>query len=44
MDEFTKKYEQMFFEHVEKVVTSDNISLELTKTAVNNVLSQTEVY
>lgn len=43
-DEFTKKYEQLFFEHVEKVITSDNISLELNKAAITSVLSQTEIY
>ena len=43
-DEFTKKYEQLFFEHVERVITSDNISLELNKAAITSVLSQTETY
>lgn len=43
-NEFTKNYERIFFEHIERVIASDNISLELTKAAISNVLSQTEVY
>ena len=38
------KYEQLFFEHVEKIVTSNSISLEITKAAINNILTQTESY
>ena len=33
----------MFFEPIERVITCDNISLELTKAVVGNVLSQTEL-
>ena len=43
-NEFTQKYEQLFLEHVEKIVTSNSISLEITKAAINNILSQTETY
>ena len=41
---FDKKYEQLFFEHLDKVITNDSISLELTKATILNILAQTETY
>ena len=43
-DEFKRKYERLFFDHLDKVITSDNITLELTNAAIQNILEQTETY
>ena len=44
MTDFEQKYERLFFEHLDKVITSDNITLELTNAAIQNILAQTETY
>ena len=44
MADFEQKYERLFFEHLDKVITRDNITLELTNAAIQNILAQTETY
>ena len=43
-DDFTQKYENLFFEHLDKVITNNQITLELTKAAMESILTQTETY
>ena len=43
-DDFTRKYEKMFFEHIERVITSDSISVEIAEAAISSILSQTETH
>ena len=43
--DFNKKYEDQFFEHLERVITNNNnITLQIHKARVNNVLSQFDQY
>ena len=42
--DFEQKYERLFFEHLDKIITSDNITLELTNAAIQNIMAQTETY
>ena len=42
--DFEQKYEQLFFKHLDKIITSDNITLELTNAAIQSILAQTETY
>lgn len=42
--DFEQKYETLFFQHLDKVITNDNITLELTNAATLNILAQTETY
>ena len=42
--DFEQKYEQLFFEHLDKIITSDNITLELTNATIQSILAQTETY
>ena len=34
----------MFFEHIERVITSDSISMEIAEAAISSILSQTETH
>lgn len=43
-DDFNRKYEELFFDHIDKILTSDNLTLELTKLRIDNILAQTESY
>lgn len=42
--DFEQKYERLFFEHLDKIITSDNITLELTNATIQSILAQTETY
>ena len=42
--DFNKKYEDLFFKHLERVITNNNITLQIHKARVNNVLSQFDQY
>ena len=42
--DFEQKYEQLFFDHLDKIITSDSITLELTNAAIQSILAQTETY
>ena len=44
MDDFNQKYEELFFNHLDKILTNDNLTLELTKSRIDNILAQTEIY
>ena len=43
-DDFNQKYEELFFSHLDKVLVSDNLTLELTKLRIDNILAQTETH
>ena len=43
-EEFTKKYNQLFFKHLEKVITSNQIELQLHTSALTSIIVQTEIY
>ena len=43
-DDFNRKYEKLFFDHLDKVITNDTLTLELTKSRIDNILTQTETY
>ena len=42
--DFEQNYEALFFQHLDKVITNDNVTLELTNAATSNILAQTETY
>lgn len=42
VDDFNQKYETLFFSHLNKVISANLVSLEVTKSAIENVLMQTE--
>ena len=41
-EEFNEKYDRLFTEHLNKVLTSNIINLELQKAAVTSIITQTE--
>ena len=43
-EEFTKEYNQLFFKHLEKVITSNQIELQLHTSALTRIIVQTEVH
>lgn len=43
-DDFNQKYEELFFNHLDKILMNDSLTLELTKTRIDNILKQTETY
>lgn len=43
-DDFNRKYERLFFDHLDKVIKADTITLELTKSRKDSILAQTETY
>jgi signal recognition particle GTPase len=43
-DDFNKKYEELFFNHLDKILMNDSLALEITKTRIDNILKQTETY
>ena len=43
-DDFNKEYEKIFFQHLERVITSNSITLEIQKAHLTNVLSQVDDY
>ena len=44
VEEFNKKYESLFTEHLNKVTTSNIINLEIHRAAMNSIIAQTEHY
>ena len=44
VEEFNKKYESLFTEHLNKVTTSNIINLEIHRAAMNSIVAQTEHY
>ena len=43
-DDFNQKYEELFFNHLDKILMNDSLTLELTKSRIDNILAQTETY
>jgi hypothetical protein len=43
-DDFNKEYEKIFFHHLERVITSNSITLEIQKAHLTSVLSQVDNY
>ena len=43
-EEFTSEYRQLFFRHLEKVITSNQIKIELHKSTLTSIIIQTEIY
>lgn len=43
-EDFTSEYKQLFFKHLEKVITNNQIKAELHKAALTNVITRTELY
>lgn len=43
-DKFAIEYNQLFFKHLEKVITSNQIELQLHTSALTSIIVQTEVY
>lgn len=43
-DEFISEYHQLFFRHLERVITNNQIKLELHKATLSNIIIQTEVH
>lgn len=44
IDDFNKKYDKLFFEYLQKIISHNNITLVLTKAALENIVTQTEIY
>ena len=42
--DFNKEYKDLFFKHLERVITNNNITLQIHKARVDNVLSQFDQY
>ena len=43
-EDFTSEYKQLFFKHLGKVITKNQIKAELHKAALTNIITQTELY
>ena len=43
-DDFNGKFERLFFDHLDRVIEADTITLELTKSRKDNIMAQTETY
>ena len=43
-DNFNRDYEELFFKHLERVMTNNNITLEIHKARVDNALAQFDQY
>jgi hypothetical protein len=43
-EEFMKEYNQLFFKHLEKVVTNNQIELQLHTSALTSIIVQTDVH
>ena len=43
-EEFAKEYNQLFFKHLEKIITSNQIELQLHTSALTSIIVQTEMY
>ena len=43
-EEFTKEYSELFFKHLKKVMTNNQIALQLHTSALTSIIIQTEVY
>ena len=41
---FNEKYEKILYRHLKKVITSNNITLELQKTILKSITNETEQY
>lgn len=44
VEDFNKEFEKVFFQHLERVQTSNNITLEIEKGHLANILSQVDEY
>ena len=42
--EFTMEYSKLFFKHLQKVITNNQIELQLRKSTLTCIIAQTEVY
>ena len=43
-DDFNRKYETLFFNHLHNVLTNNKIAFETTKSTTDKILAQTETY
>ena len=43
-EDFNKEYRALFFKHLERVMTNNNIALEVKKARLTNILSQVDHY
>lgn len=43
-EDFNKEYRALFFKHLERVMTNNNIALEIKKACLTNILSQVDHY
>lgn len=44
IEQFTKEYEDLFFKYLEKVITNNQIKLELHQCTLTNIIVQVETY
>ena len=43
-DDFNRKYEELFFNHLDKILMNDSLTFKLIKLRIDNILAQTETY